>query len=333
MSETDVASQSPSDFEDYDPVEETAEMRSIGQYSVDNLSLVDSQDNSKGHPQSSKSESDFANSTQLTTSRTFSSQLISNYDDLELEYETFSGSPSDLADKPKVEKFEAAPISVTPPVPVSVSVSVTKPIKSTRLASEPHKYIDSYVSTEGDSLPPSKSLESLTCDTTAETEHDSTLDNNAEQSLDQHVIENQEIPQLNVIKNRNKDISVIDLAQIEKYRRSSSHFTATKIASPVIESKLEELNKQFDQLALKIHKIGKEIKFLDDIIPPSTSPTADQSIEYQKLVYARSKLFKKAETLKKEKYELGIKLNNRFKKVYGVNGADKAQYWIRGVSK
>ncbi|GME71878.1 unnamed protein product [Ambrosiozyma monospora] len=56
------------------------------------------------------------------------------------------------------------------------------------------------------------------------------------------------------------------------------------------------------------------------------------SADFQKLEYAYEKLSDRYEDMKKERYNLSIKMNNKFKSVYGSTGAGTAQLWIRKVS-
>ncbi|CDK26986.1 unnamed protein product [Kuraishia capsulata CBS 1993] len=140
----------------------------------------------------------------------------------------------------------------------------------------------------------------------------------------------EEIPPLQVLKTR--DVNTINA---NATRRISS-FKVKKINDSVLDSsssdaKLEGMAETLKALDQRIFKIQKELKFLDSLLPPN--PHLNSKPEQQeKLLAARTKLFNKFESLEKEKYELGIKIQSRSVKVNGYNGGDKAQFWVRGVS-
>ncbi|KAG7694307.1 hypothetical protein KL948_000671 [Ogataea haglerorum] len=108
--------------------------------------------------------------------------------------------------------------------------------------------------------------------------------------------------------------------------RISSHFTASKRVPTPEEHQLDELAKAKDQLAVKVFKIGKEIAFLETIMPKM-----ERSVELDKLEYAKGKLEEKREDLQRQQYTLSIKINRLEKRIFGADGS-KADYWVRGVS-
>ncbi|OWB71802.1 hypothetical protein B5S31_g1496 [[Candida] boidinii] len=246
----------------------------------------------------------------MKISRTYSSDLISNFDDLDLEYETFNGSVTDV---------------------------VTKTGNNNR---------KDYLSRSDDDIEDeevfktsNKSLESITRDTTLESNDDSiTNDENDVSNMTMKENDKSTTQSSSPLKGKkdvlNNNTNVNDspvINDFEKLRKFSPHFTIKKTSSKIeMDTKVNEMTRQFNDLDHKIFKIERELNFLEDIIPKNISESR-QSIEIKKLIFARSKLFERYESLKKERYMLSIKLNTRWKKLYGNDG-EKTQFWIRNVT-
>ncbi|ANZ75020.1 BA75_02215T0 [Komagataella pastoris] len=122
-----------------------------------------------------------------------------------------------------------------------------------------------------------------------------------------------------------------------QFRNLSSQFTATKIDSDRVESlgeqKLSNLQEKHEELVNQILKIERELEFVDGLLPSGSNYlNTPEGKQLAKLKVARDKLFDKCELLKKEKYELSIKINYKWKKIHGIDGSDKTEFWVRGVS-
>ncbi|KAI0461143.1 hypothetical protein LJB42_001158 [Komagataella kurtzmanii] len=122
-----------------------------------------------------------------------------------------------------------------------------------------------------------------------------------------------------------------------QFRNLSSQFTATKIDSDRVESlgeqKLSSLQEKHEELVNQILKIERELEFVDSLLPSGSNYlNTPEGKQLAKLKVARDKLFDKCELLKKEKYELSIKINYKWKKIHGIDGSDKTEFWVRGVS-
>ncbi|KAG7878258.1 hypothetical protein KL905_003900 [Ogataea polymorpha] len=142
------------------------------------------------------------------------------------------------------------------------------------------------------------SMDSMTCETTNESE-----------------ISSESI----LVVPKNRDSNTYPL-------RIASHFTASKRVPTPEEHQLDELAKSKDELAVRVFKIGKEIAFLETIMPKM-----ERSVELDKLEYAKGKLEEMKEEFQRQQYTLSIKINRLEKKIYGAQGS-KADYWVRGVS-
>lgn len=158
--------------------------------------------------------------------------------------------------------------------------------------------------------------------------------------------EKEQVPKLKVVKPRDsstkeresttkeKDPTVVDFSKLNSYRRISSTISVTKVTNEKSDEqkKIDEMTREMKELTHNITKIRKELDVVDDLIPDTyEGSTIAKSMDYKKLKFAREKLYDKYETLKKEHYELEIKLNNKLKHVYGYNGADRAQYFASNV--
>lgn len=138
---------------------------------------------------------------------------------------------------------------------------------------------------------------------------------------------------INVLKTRNKNSvneSPEKPSSYKAMRNTSSAFTAKKIPkgfeTPQQKS-TEKLMQDYETLGEKIEKIEKELKFVDQYLPP------DYQASKTKLAVAREKLSKKCEVLKKEQYDLSIKIHYRWKKIDGSHGeGDRTHFWVRSVS-
>lgn len=174
------------------------------------------------------------------------------------------------------------------------------------------------------------SVPEITPDTTAET-YNSVGDLSAETTAEAPDAQYIEMPQLAIAKQREK--SVKDFSKIDAYRRISSTVTVKKATSPTTETgpnKFNKLNRTMDKLSDKIDKIDREINVLNELIPDTFDGSeVSQTSDYKKLSYAREKLEERSQELKKQRYELSIRVNRKFRNTYGYNAAES--YWITGL--
>lgn len=96
--------------------------------------------------------------------------------------------------------------------------------------------------------------------------------------------------------------------------------------SPTLPEKtpLKKVQLQYDQTLYQIAKIQKEIKFLNNLLPPF-----NVEVDYRtrnKIANAIGKLEAKSDELEKKKYNLGITLSRLWRDV------DDSDIWIRTVS-
>lgn len=97
---------------------------------------------------------------------------------------------------------------------------------------------------------------------------------------------------------------------------------------------IDLLQKQMEELNNKQIKLEREIAYLNTLIPNTFNGSElSQSMEFKKLTYAKGKLNDRLKSCNKERYELGIKISAITRSIYGDEGADKAAFWVRKVSK
>ncbi|VEU19554.1 DEKNAAC100288 [Brettanomyces naardenensis] len=207
------------------------------------------------------------------------------YKDLDLEFETFSGSVADFAEK----------------VPV---------------------YVDTSASTED--LPVGEGDDG---DITLNTQNTILSDYDEENKENVSVMRTWNVSKKII---PTKEPSVVDFSKLNSYRGISSRLTAKKAPEPDIDLiKLQQLDSSMTAITSKISKMQKELHVLDELLPDTYDGSeVSQTLEYKKLKFARDRLDEKCETLKKQRYELCIKINNRLKKVYGSNESDRSHYWV-----
>ena len=143
---------------------------------------------------------------------------------------------------------------------------------------------------------------------------------------------NHENLQIKVAKrsSKHKDEIVTDFSKIKSYRKISAGIKPKEKDETLKEEdrKLQNLADELKRLTIQISKLRREIEVVDELTPETYqgSPLA-QSMDYKKLKFARGKLNDKREVLKKKRYELEIKMNNKLKHIYGSTDSDRAQYW------
>lgn len=219
--------------------------------------------------------------------------LITNYDYLKLEYETF-GSMSDNVTATKAE------------IPGLIYEDSTFDESRDEVDEQAHKQtneMDHYV------------------DVNTQTGEEPVLPKTPTEEV---------VPPLQVLKTRDANTAnATATRRISSFK--AKKINDFSLDSSSADAKLDGMSETLRALDTRIFKIQKELKFLDSLLPPN--PYLNSKPEQQeKLVVARKKLFNKYEVLEKEKYELGIKIQTRSVKVNGYNGGDKAQFWVRGVS-
>lgn len=287
-------SEASPDLDNYDGIEEVAQVQSLLKVKENDVSLSDVSSQVKRVAKKLDKNQSFSDSPELSPEPSIthrsnteaSSELQSKPDSsgLDLEYETFSGSVADFAD--------------------STNDQIANNGDDTSADSQNSEY-----SNMNDS--------SITASTSA-----------AFSSK-----EKDETPQIKVAKRSSKqnEDTVTDFSKIKSYREISSGIKTKEGKDNTLKQedrKLQELTHGLKQLTVQINKLRREIEVVDELMPDTYegSPLA-QSIDYKKLKFAREKLHEKREALKKKRYELEIKINNKLKHIYGSADSDRAQYW------
>jgi len=287
-------SEASPDLDNYDGIEEVAQVQSLLKVKENDVSLSDVSSQVKRVAKKLDKNQSFSDSPELSPELSIthrsnteaSSELQSKPDSsgLDLEYETFSGSVADFAD--------------------STNDQIANNADDTSADSQNSEY-----SNMNDS--------SITASTSA-----------AFSSK-----EKDETPQIKVAKRSSKqnEDTVTDFSKIKSYREISSGIKTKEGKDNTLKQedrKLQELTGGLKQLTVQINKLRREIEVVDELMPDTYegSPLA-QSIDYKKLKFAREKLHEKREALKKKRYELEIKINNKLKHIYGSADSDRAQYW------
>ena len=287
-------SEASPDLDNYDGIEEVAQVQSLLKVKENDVSLSDVSSQVKRVAKKLDKNQSFSDSPELSPEPSIthrsnteaSSGLQSKPDSsgLDLEYETFSGSVADFAD--------------------STNDQIANNGDDTSADSQNSEY-----SNMNDS--------SITASTSA-----------AFSSK-----EKDETPQIKVAKRSSKqnEDTVTDFSKIKSYREISSGIKTKEGKDNTLKQedrKLQELTGGLKQLTVQINKLRREIEVVDELMPDTYegSPLA-QSIDYKKLKFAREKLHEKREALKKKRYELEIKINNKLKHIYGSADSDRAQYW------
>lgn len=288
-------SETSPDLDNYDGIEEVAQVQSLLKVKENDVSLSDVSSQVKRVAKKLDKNQSFSDSSpelspepSIThrSNTEVSSELQSKPDSsgLDLEYETFSGSVADFAD--------------------SINDQIANNGDDTSADSQNSEY-----SNINDS--------SITASTSA-----------AFSSK-----EKDETPQIKVAKRSSKqnEDTVTDFSKIKSYREISSGIKTKEGKDNTLKQedrKLQELTGRLKQLTAQINKLRREIEVVDELMPDTYegSPLA-QSIDYKKLKFAREKLNEKREALKKKRYEFEIKMNNKLKRIYGSADSDRAQYW------
>lgn len=288
-------SETSPDLDNYDGIEEVAQVQSLLKVKENDVSLSDVSSQVKRVAKKLDKNQSFSDSSpelspepSIThrSNTEVSSELQSKPDSsgLDLEYETFSGSVADFAD--------------------SINDQIANNGDDTSADSQNSEY-----SNINDS--------SITASTSA-----------AFSSK-----EKDETPQIKVAKRASKqnEDTVTDFSKIKSYREISSGIKTKEGKDNTLKQedrKLQELTGRLKQLTAQINKLRREIEVVDELMPDTYegSPLA-QSIDYKKLKFAREKLNEKREALKKKRYEFEIKMNNKLKRIYGSADSDRAQYW------
>lgn len=288
-------SETSPDLDNYDGIEEVAQVQSLLKVKENDVSLSDVSSQVKRVAKKLDKNQSFSDSSpelspepSIThrSNTEVSSELQSKPDSsgLDLEYETFSGSVADFAD--------------------STNDQIANNGDDTSADSQNSEY-----SNINDS--------SITASTSA-----------AFSSK-----EKDETPQIKVAKRASKqnEDTVTDFSKIKSYREISSGIKTKEGKDNTLKQedrKLQELTGRLKQLTAQINKLRREIEVVDELMPDTYegSPLA-QSIDYKKLKFAREKLNEKREALKKKRYEFEIKMNNKLKRIYGSADSDRAQYW------
>lgn len=288
-------SETSPDLDNYDGIEEVAQVQSLLKVKENDVSLSDVSSQVKRVAKKLDKNQSFSDSSpelspepSIThrSNTEVSSELQSKPDSsgLDLEYETFSGSVADFAD--------------------SINDQIANNGDDTSADSQNSEY-----SNINDS--------SITASTSA-----------AFSSK-----EKDETPQIKVAKwsSKQNEDTVTDFSKIKSYREISSGIKTKEGKDNTLKQedrKLQELTGRLKQLTAQINKLRREIEVVDELMPDTYegSPLA-QSIDYKKLKFAREKLNEKREALKKKRYEFEIKMNNKLKRIYGSADSDRAQYW------
>ncbi len=288
-------SEASPDLDNYDGIEEVAQVQSLLKVKENDVSLSDVSSQVKRVAKKLDKNQSFSDSSpelspepSIThrSSTEVSSELQSKPDSsgLDLEYETFSGSVADFADS-----------------------------TNDQIANNGDDTSADFQNSEYSNINDS----SITASTSA------TFSSK----------EKDETPQIKVAKRSSKqnEDTVTDFSKIKSYREISSGIKTKEGKDNTLKQedrKLQELTGRLKQLTAQINKLRREIEVVDELMPDTYegSPLA-QSIDYKKLKFAREKLNEKREALKKKRYEFEIKMNNKLKRIYGSADSDRAQYW------
>ncbi|GMG21699.1 unnamed protein product [Ambrosiozyma monospora] len=220
-------------------------------------------------------------SSTIAKTRTYSSELVANHDDLELEYDTFSGSVASVTDKERTQTLTTLGGNSLPSNLAGSS------------GQEQYDYSNegNYNNQDGN-----RSIDSLTYDTTLESEPQETtlemihekLSQSTSMSFQKAMMSPSVGSELSAL---NSDETLKSNNDMRSRTRTPSVFSVTKVETGKIltpEVKLDQLSKQFEYLNVKIIKIEKELQFLDEIMPSCASSTVGtgsckNSADFQKL--------------------------------------------------
>ncbi|GMF07453.1 unnamed protein product [Ambrosiozyma monospora] len=212
-------------------------------------------------------------SSTIAKTRTYSSELVANHDDLELEYDTFSGSVASVTDNERTQTLTTLGSSLPP-----------------NLAGPPAQ--DQYdYSNDGNynNQDGNQTIDSLTYDTTLESEPQETTLDMIHEKLSQST--SMSFQKAMMSPSVGSELSALNSSATSKINndmrsrtRTPSVFSVTKVETGKVltpESKLDQLTKQFDYLNVKIIKIEKELQFLDEIMPSCASSTVERKIQFE----------------------------------------------------
>lgn len=167
--------------------------------------------------------------------------------------------------------------------------------------------------------------------------HDVTDDNNDNELFEHYngsikdladkvVVDSSPIP---IIEEKPIPIKPTPLKYDKPYKNYRKPSTIINDEMKRIENKISQLELQFNELNTKYYKLEKEINYVDEIL---SSENSSKSIQYQKLSFARGKLMDKLQTVKKERYDIGVVISKLRRKVNGDDSGDMTQYFARNVS-
>lgn len=143
---------------------------------------------------------------------------------------------------------------------------------------------------------------------------------------DKVVVDSSPIP---IIEEKPIPIKPTPLKYDKPYKNYRKPSTIINDEMKRIENKIIQLELQFNELNTKYYKLEKEINYVDEIL---SSENSSKSIQYQKLLFARGKLMDKLQTVKKERYDIGVVISKLRRKVNGDDSGDMTQYFARNVS-
>lgn len=135
---------------------------------------------------------------------------------------------------------------------------------------------------------------------------------------------------INVQKQRKSNEATFDPKKDPAYRSLSRSFTPVSNSSAdTLSQRLLDYEDQLNSLDTKRVKLQKEIEYVDKLLQ---GLELDDSLEVQKLRYARGKLQDRLMDAQKDKYDVGVKVSKYRRKLYGEESGVLTEYFARKVS-